>query len=52
MGYLLKILNVFVLASIKYFWTPPYVKLLNLEFWETFLLLKPEEYLDSSSTTT
>jgi len=40
MGYLLKILNVFVLASIKYFWTPPYVKLLKLEFWETFLAVE------------
>jgi len=40
MEYVLKILNVALLASIKYFWTPPYAMVLKLGRWETILALE------------
>ena len=40
MEYLLKILNVTLFASVKYFWTPPYALILNLGIWETLLALE------------
>jgi hypothetical protein len=40
MEYILKILNIVFLASIKYFWTPPYALVLHLGVWETLLALE------------
>lgn len=40
MGYILKLLNVVFLGSVKYFWTPPYALILGLGVWDTFLALE------------
>lgn len=40
MEYVLKILNVAFLASVKFFWTPPYALVLKLGIWETVLALE------------
>ena len=39
MTYLLKIINVFLLATVKYFYTPIYAFIIGLGFFETLLIL-------------
>jgi hypothetical protein len=40
MEYILKLLNVSLFASIKYFWSTPYAFILNLNLLETFLSIE------------
>jgi hypothetical protein len=40
MEYILKLLNVSFIASIKYFWTAPYAFLLKLNGWEALLCIE------------
>ena len=40
MEYILKLLNVSFIASIKYFWTAPYAFLLKLNVWEALLCIE------------
>ncbi len=40
MGYLLKYLNVIVIASIKFFWATPYAFLFRLNLVETFVMIQ------------
>ena len=40
MEYFLKLLNVSLIASIKYFWSTPYAFILNLNAFETFLAIE------------
>jgi hypothetical protein len=40
MEHVLKILNIVFLASIKYFWAPPYALVFDLGVWETLLALE------------
>ncbi len=40
MEYILKLLNVSFVASIKYFWSTPYAYLLNLNAWEALLCVE------------
>ncbi len=40
MEYILKLLNVSFVASIKYFWSTPYAYLLNMNAWEALLCIE------------
>ena len=40
MDYLLKLITVFLIAGIKYFWATPYSFGMKLNIWETFILME------------